>query len=67
MASIGCPLVGEPLHRSPSCKLLDRHALHAWRLKLPRPGEPPLTFEVRPPPDLTRLMAKLGLPLDGLT
>ena len=55
LASVGHPLVGERRYRQPPCGLLDRHALHAHRVRLPGVG----VIEAPVPADLQVL-------LDGL-
>lgn len=65
MASLGHPLVGDPVYGKRRCgdALLDafpRQALHAFRLGLLHPeGARPLQWEAPPPEDLAELLAQL--------
>ncbi len=54
LASIGCPVVGDPLY-DPQQRFAPRLCLHAYRLTLPHPttGQP-ITF-IAPPPDWASL------------
>lgn len=58
LAALGHPLVGEPIHRAPSCTLHPRHALHAFRLAFAG-----LDLVAPLPEDLVTLARRLGLPL----
>lgn len=57
MASIGRPILGDPLYGRPLPGVIDRQALHAWRLCLAHPitGEQ-LAFESPLPADMVRLL-----------
>lgn len=67
LAHIGHPLVGERLHRAPSCTLAARHALHAWQLALPA-APPELAQLTAPvPADLVALAARLQVDLPSST
>ncbi|MCS6994338.1 MAG: RluA family pseudouridine synthase [Anaerolineales bacterium] len=60
-AFLGCPITGDVTygHRKPSLDL-NRHFLHAWRLKLTLPGESaPRLFEAPLPPELMRALDAL--------
>lgn len=60
-AFIGCPIACDTTygHRKPSLDL-NRHFLHAWRLKLTLPGEEqPRLFEASLPDELTQALERL--------
>jgi len=60
-AFLGCPIVADPIygHKRPSLAL-DRHFLHAFRLKITLPGEQqPSTFEAPLPLDLSLVLEML--------
>ncbi|MCX7755723.1 MAG: RluA family pseudouridine synthase [Anaerolineales bacterium] len=60
-AFLGCPITGDVTygHRKASLDL-NRHFLHAWRLKLTLPGESaPRLFEAPLPPELMRALDAL--------
>jgi 23S rRNA pseudouridine1911/1915/1917 synthase len=63
LAAAGLPLVGDPLYGSGAdAALLQRQALHAWRLQLAHPvSQGPLELTAPPPADLCRLLAAAGL------
>ena len=63
LASIGCPLVGERLHRQPPCLALDRHALHAWTLRVSSGDGSTLRLTQPAPPDLIEFAAEHHLEL----
>ncbi len=57
-AYAGHPLVGDDLYGTPS-PLIDRHALHAYRLSFPHPmSEEQMTLSAPLAPDMCRLVAK---------
>jgi 23S rRNA pseudouridine1911/1915/1917 synthase len=61
LAYIGCPVVGDRVygHRKPSLPL-DRHFLHAWRLKIRLPGDTqPHVFEAPLPGELLSVLEQL--------
>ncbi len=60
-AMLGCPIVGDEIYgRKKSSIDLDRHFLHAQRLKIILPGEKqPRTFEAPLPLELTRVLDDL--------
>lgn len=67
LAFLGCPVVGDRVYgkRKPSLPI-ERHFLHAFRLRLRLPGETETrTFEAPMPEDLARVLAHLsaGTPL----
>jgi 23S rRNA pseudouridine1911/1915/1917 synthase len=60
-AFLGCPIVGDPIYgrKKPSLPL-DRHFLHAYRLKIILPGEKePKFFEAPLPRELQQLLTLL--------
>ncbi len=60
-AFLGCPITGDTTygHRKPSLEL-NRHFLHAWRLKIILPGEEKARlFEAPLPAELTQVMEGL--------
>lgn len=62
-AFLGCPIVADTTygHRKPSLEL-NRHFLHAWRLKITLPGEEkPRLFEAPLPHELTQVLEALRL------
>lgn len=61
LAAIGHPVVGDRVYGPRRQRLaLERHFLHAWRLRLQLPGEPePRTFEAPLPPELVALLEAL--------
>lgn len=62
MAYAGHPLLGDPLYGEPLPGILDRQALHAWRLEFPHPVDGRLLSFVSPPhADFARLARSLGL------
>ncbi|MFO3797362.1 MAG: RluA family pseudouridine synthase, partial [Anaerolineales bacterium] len=66
MAFLGCPIVGDAIYgRKKPTLPIERHFLHAYRLKITLPGESqPRLFEAPLPSDLTSLLdtlrARLG-------
>ena len=60
MSAIGHPIVGDPLYGKHKSALIDRPALHAWRLLLvhPKTGEEKL-FTAKPPEDFQLLLNTL--------
>lgn len=61
MAFIGCPVTGDTIYgrRKPSLPM-NRHFLHAARLKIKLPGEEaPRTFEAPLPPELEKILEGL--------
>lgn len=63
MASIGCPLAGDWLYGTEDAALIDRPALHAWRLELIHPvtGER-LSLSTPLPPDMNQLVQQISKP-----
>lgn len=61
MAFLGCPIVGDTVYgRKKPTLPIERHFLHAYRLKITLPGESqPRLFEAPLPPDLTSLLDTL--------
>ena len=60
MASIGHPIEGDPVYAGRVKGLLDRQALHAWKLAFRHPREDKaLRFEAKPPGDFTALLERL--------
>lgn len=60
-AFLGCPIAADTTygHRKPSLQL-NRHFLHAWRLKIVLPGEKnPRLFEAPLPDELTHALERL--------
>ena len=57
-AFLGCPIVADPIYGHKKATLdLNRHFLHAFRLKITLPGETrPRTFEAPLPDDLARVL-----------
>lgn len=60
LSAIGHPIVGDSLYGKHKSGLIDRLALHAWRLSLthPKSGQRK-TFTADPPEDFQRLLAAL--------
>jgi 23S rRNA pseudouridine1911/1915/1917 synthase len=60
-AFLGCPIVADPIYGHKKASLdLDRHFLHAFRLKITLPGEKqPRSFEAPLPPDLQKVLDEL--------
>jgi len=60
MASIGHPIEGDPVYAGRKAGLLERQALHAWKLAFrhPRTGEA-LRFESKMPEDFRALLKRL--------
>lgn len=56
LAHVGCPVMGEKIHRTPPSTEHPRHALHAWRLVFSD-----VTFEAPLAADLLALGARFGL------
>jgi 23S rRNA pseudouridine1911/1915/1917 synthase len=58
---LGCPIVGDQIYgRKQSTVKIDRHFLHAHRLKIILPGEKePIFFEARLPEELERVLVSL--------
>jgi 23S rRNA pseudouridine1911/1915/1917 synthase len=63
LASIGHPLEGDPAYAGRGTRLIDRQALHAWRLAFVHPasGET-VRFESPLPKDLEALLERLRAP-----
>jgi 23S rRNA pseudouridine1911/1915/1917 synthase len=61
MAFLGCPIAGDTVYgRRRATIPLERHFLHAARLKISLPGEiRPRTFEAPLPPELVKVLADL--------
>jgi 23S rRNA pseudouridine1911/1915/1917 synthase len=61
MAFLGCPIAGDTVYgRRRATIPLERHFLHAARLKISLPGETsPRTFEAPLPPELVKLLEDL--------
>ena len=60
-AFLGCPIVGDEVYgrKKPSVKI-DRHFLHAYRLRIVLPGEKePRSFEARLPDELEQVLSSL--------
>jgi 23S rRNA pseudouridine1911/1915/1917 synthase len=60
-AFLGCPIVGDEIYgrKKPSIPM-DRHFLHAWRLKILLPGEKtPMFFEAPLPEELDQVLRSL--------
>lgn len=71
MAFLGCPVVGDRIYgKKRSTIELDRHFLHAYKLKIILPGEAePRVFEAPLPEELRDVLEKLHLKtgvLDGI-
>ena len=64
LASLGCPLVGERLHREPRCMALNRHALHAWTLRMSAGDGSALRLTQPAPADLIEFAAEHHLTLE---
>lgn len=61
LAAIGHPLVADAVYGSCPARGLARHALHAWRLRLPHPVDGGLLELCAPlPPDLAQLLVDSG-------
>jgi 23S rRNA pseudouridine1911/1915/1917 synthase len=60
-AFLGCPVVGDQVYgRKKSTVEMDRHFLHAYRLKIVLPGEKtPRIFEAPLPEELANVLSKL--------
>ena len=63
LAFLGCPVVGDTIYgRHKSTVPIDRHFLHAYRLKITLPGEKqPRLFEAPLPIDLQSVLGELRL------
>ncbi len=62
MASIGHPLVGDETYGGQGGPVIDRQALHAFRLALAHPvSGKPLKFEAALPDDMQAALARVGL------
>ena len=61
MAFLGCPVVGDMVYGKRHATLpLERHFLHAYKLKIVLPGESvPRTFTAALPPELEAVLASL--------
>jgi 23S rRNA pseudouridine1911/1915/1917 synthase len=60
LASIGHPLEGDPAYSGRGPRLLERQALHAWKLAFRHPRtEKDVKFEAPVPADLRELLARL--------
>lgn len=62
LANLGHALLGERLYAEPACSRHQRHALHAWQLRLSGADEPN-RFTAPLPGDLLALAEALGLDL----
>jgi len=63
LAHAGHPVLGDRLYGCPLPGLLERQALHAWRLHFPHPHDERVLALISPlPPDIDRLRALLALP-----
>jgi 23S rRNA pseudouridine1911/1915/1917 synthase len=62
-AFLGCPIVGDEVYgRKKTSVEIDRHFLHAYRLKIILPGEKePTSFEAPLPIELERVLSSLHL------
>ncbi|MBL8061485.1 MAG: RluA family pseudouridine synthase [Anaerolineales bacterium] len=58
---LGCPIVGDPIYgKRTSTVTIDRHFLHAFRLKIVLPGEKsPRTFEAGLPEELKNVLEEV--------
>lgn len=67
MASLGHPLLGDFLY-NPGCSLMNRQALHSYKLEFPHPitGET-LCFTAPPPQDMAMLLGDYSLQDDSST
>ncbi|HEY8416677.1 MAG TPA: RluA family pseudouridine synthase [Limnochordales bacterium] len=64
LAHAGHPVLGDRLYGCPLPGLLERQALHAWRLRFPHPQEERvLAFASPLPPDIDRVRELFGLPM----
>ncbi|HEY8496877.1 MAG TPA: RluA family pseudouridine synthase [Limnochordales bacterium] len=64
LAHLGHPLLGDPLYGRPLPGILERQALHAWRLEFPHPVDGRRLAFVSPlPQDLDHLCQRLNLRL----
>ncbi|MCA9562179.1 MAG: RNA pseudouridine synthase [Myxococcales bacterium] len=63
MRSLGHTLVGEPFYRDPPCTLMERQALHCWRISFQ--GGPSLSAPI--PKDILDCANALGVPTAGVT
>jgi len=64
LAHLGHPLLGDPLYGRPLPGILERQALHAWRLEFPHPADGRRLALVSPlPPDLDHFRQRLNLRL----
>jgi 23S rRNA pseudouridine1911/1915/1917 synthase len=63
LASIGHPVEGDPVYAGRAPRLLERQALHAWKLAFRHPStQEALRFESPLPPDMRALLAQLRAP-----
>jgi 23S rRNA-/tRNA-specific pseudouridylate synthase len=63
LASIGCPILGDPLYGVGTADLLaDQLCLHARRIGLPLyPNKPPITATAPPPAHMIEGLAACGM------
>jgi 23S rRNA pseudouridine1911/1915/1917 synthase len=64
LANIGHPIVGDRLYGDPQAETfaLQRHFLHAWKLRFDHPTESrKISFEVSPPEELRAVLARLDM------
>jgi 23S rRNA pseudouridine1911/1915/1917 synthase len=64
LATIGHPIVGDRLYGDPRAEAfaLQRHFLHAWKLRFSHPtGSQKVSFEVSPPEELSELLTRLDI------
>ncbi len=64
LATLGHPVVGDRLYGDPRAETfaLERHFLHAWKLRFTHPTEgQKISFEVSPPEALRDVLTRLGM------
>jgi 23S rRNA-/tRNA-specific pseudouridylate synthase len=64
LANIGHPIVGDRLYGDPQAETfaLQRHFLHAWKLRFDHPTESrEISVEVSPPEELRTVLARLDM------
>ena len=65
LATIGCPIIGDPIYGSKECGLTEPLQLHSRALRLPiQQSKPPLYVKAPPPPHMASYLQHLPANLD---